>query len=132
LKDRVNGDTLAVTYKSQAGAQCLHLEARPRTIKHYLDPEDRDPFEKWLSGLRDKKAVARIDVRLRRIEETGALGDHHDVGDGVSELRFHFGPGYRVYYGEDGDDLILLTGGDKDTQARDIARAKLNWSDFLA
>lgn len=81
-------------------------------------------FDEWLSDLRDVKARARIAVRIRRIEE-GNFGDHKSVGDGVSELRLKFGPGYRVYYTErNGEVIILLSGGDKDSQDRDIARAK--------
>ena len=81
-------------------------------------------FRDWLNGLRDRKARLRIDDRLRRLA-AGNAGDTKSVGDGVQELRLHFGPGYRIYYMWQGDVLvILLTGGDKDTQPRDIAKAK--------
>lgn len=69
-------------------------------------------------------AKARILVRLRRIT-LGDFGEHRDVGDGVSELKFRFGPGYRVYYTMRGQELIiLLAGGDKSTQSADIAKAR--------
>lgn len=82
-------------------------------------------FRRWLDSLRDRRARARIDDRLLRLAD-GNAGDTKSVGDGVQELRLHFGPGYRIYYVWKGDVLIiLLTGGDKSTQARDIARAKV-------
>lgn len=82
-------------------------------------------FIEWLRGLGDRQARARINARLRRVETTGNLGDAHPVVQGISEMRFHFGPGYRVYYIRDGAHVIvLLCGGDKDSQERDIERAK--------
>ena len=81
-------------------------------------------FRVWLDGLRDGTARLRIDDRLQRLA-SGNAGDTKSVGDGVQELRLHFGPGYRVYYiWQDGVLIILLCGGDKNSQARDIARAK--------
>jgi putative addiction module killer protein len=81
-------------------------------------------FIDWLTALRDIQARARIAKRIDRIAQ-GNFGDAKPVGDGVSELRFDFGPGYRVYYTRRGDVVvILLCGGDKDSQPRDIERAK--------
>jgi putative addiction module killer protein len=81
-------------------------------------------FRDWLDGLRDRKAKLRIDDRLRRLA-SGNTGDTKPVGGEVQELRLPFGPGYRIYYmWRDGALVILLVGGDKDSQARDIARAK--------
>lgn len=81
-------------------------------------------FRDWLNGLRDRKARLRIDVQLKRLA-SGNAADSKSVGNGVQELRLHFGPGYRVYYIWRDDILvILLNGGDKGSQARDIARAK--------
>lgn len=81
-------------------------------------------FQDWLDRLRDPKAQVRIAARLRLIE-AGSLGDWKSVGGGVAELRVHVGPGYRVYFSRRGDLLIvILAGGDKSTQARDIRRAK--------
>ena len=80
-------------------------------------------FDTWFSGLRDLQAKARIAARIRRAEEDN-LGDCAPVGDGVSEMRVHCGPGYRVYFIERGLELIiLLAGGDKSTQSKDIKTA---------
>ena len=80
-------------------------------------------FAKWLGGLRDRQARARIQVRLDRLA-LGLAGDVKPVASGVSELRIDHGPGYRVYFKRKGDDVvILLAGGDKRTQDRDIQRA---------
>jgi putative addiction module killer protein len=85
---------------------------------------ETEAYAKWFEGLRDARAKARINIRLERVE-TGQYGDHKSVGDGVFELRFAFGPGYRVYFAERGVEVILLlAGGDKDSQERDIAKAK--------
>jgi putative addiction module killer protein len=83
-----------------------------------------ETFSTWLTGLRDRAAGARIAERLRRLS-LGHVGDAKPVGDGVSELRIDHGPGYRVYFMRRGGVLmVLLCGGDKSSQARDIARAK--------
>ena len=80
-------------------------------------------FAKWLGGLRDRQARARVQVRLDRLA-LGLAGDAKPVGSGISELRIDYGPGYRVYFKRQGDDVvILLAGGDKRTQDRDIRRA---------
>lgn len=81
-------------------------------------------FIEWLDGLKDRPAKVRIAKRLDRVA-AGNFGDVEPVGEGVSELRFFFGPGYRVYFTRRGDDLVLvLGGGDKGSQAEDIKRAK--------
>jgi putative addiction module killer protein len=80
-------------------------------------------FDEWLSGLRDRVAKARIAARLISVE-LGNFGDTEPVGEGVSELRFHFGPGYRIYYTLRGKVLVyVLGGGDKSTQKKDIPKA---------
>jgi putative addiction module killer protein len=82
-------------------------------------------FSSWLAELRDQKAVARIDIRIRRLS-LGNPGDVKAVGEGVSELRIDFGPGYRVYFVQRRQiAIILLCGGDKKSQDADIARAKI-------
>jgi putative addiction module killer protein len=81
-------------------------------------------FSKWLDGLRDHEARSRVLVRIRRFE-LGNPGDVKSIGDGVSELRIAYGPGYRVYFTRQGTTIvILLCGGDKASQRRDIALAK--------
>jgi putative addiction module killer protein len=81
-------------------------------------------FDEWLSGLKDRVGKARILARLVSLE-LGNFGDAQPVGGGISELRFHFGPGYRVYYTLRGGVLVyVLGGGDKSSQKRDIAKAK--------
>jgi putative addiction module killer protein len=83
-----------------------------------------DTFAKWLGGLRDAKAKARILARLESAR-LGNLGDTRTLGSGVREMRVHVGPGYRVYFAQRrGVVLLLLCGGDKSSQARDIERAK--------
>ena len=78
----------------------------------------------WFAGLRDRSVKSRIDIRVRRLS-LGNPGDVKPVGDGVSELRIDYGPGYRVYFVQQGTILIvLLAGGDKSTQDRDIKTAK--------
>jgi putative addiction module killer protein len=89
-------------------------------------------FSDWMVRLRDHRARARIAARIDRLA-LGNLGDVEPVGEGVSELRIHYGPGYRVYFVKRGGTLILLLcGGDKSTQAKDIKAAKMlasNWED---
>jgi len=81
-------------------------------------------FAAWMKDLRDLRGKAKILARLQRLED-GNAGDVAPVGDGVSEMRIHFGPGYRVYYVNRGAELILLLcGGDKGSQGRDIEAAK--------
>ncbi|MCU0949201.1 MAG: type II toxin-antitoxin system RelE/ParE family toxin [Porphyrobacter sp.] len=81
-------------------------------------------FRDWLDSLKDRRARVRINDRIKRLA-FGNVGDTKSVGEGVQELRLHFGPGYRVYYmWRDGVLIILLLGGDKSSQSRDIARAK--------
>jgi putative addiction module killer protein len=83
-----------------------------------------DLFMKWLTGLRDQKAIARIQIRIDRLA-LGNPGDVRPVGSGISEMRIDYGPGYRVYFSQRGSEIvILLCGGDKTTQKSDIENAK--------
>jgi putative addiction module killer protein len=86
--------------------------------------KETEAFANWLKALRDGVAKAKILVRLQRLAN-GNPGDVKPVGEGISELRVNYGPGYRIYYIQRGAELIiLLCGGDKDSQGKDIAKAK--------
>lgn len=96
------------------------MEARPRKIKTYVRTNGKSPFEDWVSGLRDKSAKAKIFTCIDRIK-FGNFGDCKSIGHGVFELRVRFGPGYRVYFGLVGSEVVLLLiGGDKASQPKDI------------
>jgi putative addiction module killer protein len=100
-------------------------------VDHYLTADGRDLFERWLDRIRDQRALVAIERRIGRIERDGYLGDHKYLRDGVSELRIDVGAGYRVYYAQaDEMILLLLCGGDKATQDADISRAVASWEDF--
>lgn len=95
----------------------------------YQDEHGNEPFTDWLNKLRDKKGRRRVLTRLRRLEQ-GNYGDCEPVGEGVSELRMFFGSGYRVYFGEDANNIILIIcGGDKRSQSKDIKVAKAYWKE---
>ena len=103
-----------------------------KTVIVYRDAAGVEPFTDWLIGLRDARTRRRILQRLFRLE-SGNYGDCKPVGGGVSELRFFFGPGYRVYFGEDGDTIVvLLCAGDKSSQRADIRRARAFWKEYLS
>ena len=91
---------------------------------HTMQIVQSDVFTAWLDNVKDERAAARIVTRIRRME-IGNAGDVRPVGEGVSEIRIDYGPGYRVYFTRRGRTLvILLCGGDKKSQRKDIARAK--------
>ena len=93
------------------------------TLMNYLIQKTEE-FDNWLLKLRDRRAKAKIIIRLQRVQE-GNFGDHKSVGGGVSELRITEGAGYRLYYTIQGDVIvIMLAGGDKSTQQKDIKKAK--------
>jgi putative addiction module killer protein len=106
------------------------MEAYAYEIEYFVAESGRIPFKEWLDGLRDVAGRAKIRVRLDRVR-LGNLGDNRSVGEGVRELRVDFGPGYRVYFGFDGNRaVLLLLGGDKSSQDKDIARAKEYWREY--
>jgi putative addiction module killer protein len=105
-------------------------EVQPQEIRLYRNTSGKSPFREWIRGLADIKAVDIINARLTRLR-LGNFGDCKSVGDGVLELRVDFGPGYRIYFGRQGSQVvILLVGGDKSTQNSDIATAKGYWDDY--
>lgn len=101
-------------------------------IEIYKTNSGKEPYTEWEQSL-DKATLARIDARLTRIRETGNLGTFEPVGDGVFELKLDFGPGYRVYFGYKSNTfLLLLIGGSKKAQQRDINKAKEYWREHLS
>ena len=98
-------------------------------ILEYLDAAGDSPYRHWFESL-DAQAAAKVTVALTRIE-LGNLSNVKGVGAGVLEFRLDFGPGYRIYFGKDGDRLvILLAGGTKSRQQKDIAAAQKRWADY--
>jgi putative addiction module killer protein len=101
-------------------------------VREYQTAEGKIPLTEWLSRFRDGATRARIVARIDRLK-AGLFGDWKSVGGGVCELRIDHGPGFRVYYGQEGNTLILLLcGGDKSTQAKDIEIAHAYWKDYKA
>ena len=106
------------------------METKEWDIREYLAPDGKCPFRNWLRSLKDAKARARIRARINRIR-LGNFGDCKSVGSGVSEFRIDYGPGYRVYFGRVGEKIVLLLcGGTKRNQEKDIKLAKEYWYDF--
>src|SRR5882672_10605590 len=98
-------------------------------IREYLDSKASSPFAQWFGGL-DATAAAKVTTAVRRLE-LGNFSNAKGVGTGIFEYRIDFGPGYRVYFGKDGDTVvILLGGGTKKRQDRDIATAQARWDDY--
>jgi putative addiction module killer protein len=96
-------------------------------VRVYTTPDGRCPFDDWTLALKDVRARAKIRARIARLRD-GNFGDAKPIGGGVHELRVHYGPGYRIYFARQGRALLLLLcAGDKQTQPRDIARAKRYW-----
>jgi putative addiction module killer protein len=104
---------------------------RPKEVVIFARKNGKEPFNDWLYGLRDVMGRKRILARVSRLQQ-GNYGDCEPVGEGVSELRLFFGSGYRVYFGEHDNNLVvLLSGGDKDSQQKDIEQAKIYWQEYL-
>ncbi|NJM61364.1 MAG: type II toxin-antitoxin system RelE/ParE family toxin [Oscillatoriales cyanobacterium RU_3_3] len=105
-------------------------EVHPREIQRYVTPEGKVPFAEWFDSFKDVNTKAKIRTRLNRVG-TGNFGDCRLVGEGVCELRIDYGPGFRIYFGQVGTTIVLLLcGGDKSTQDRDIRQAKEYWADY--
>ena len=106
------------------------MEASKRQIEYYQTADEREPYTEWFDALRDREAQQRIDVQIGRVR-LGNFGHCDTVGQGVMELKIHYGPGYRVYFGQLGNEIVLLLcGGDKSTQQTDIDTAHRYWADY--
>ncbi len=106
------------------------MEVQPKEIRRYITKNGKIPFAEWFNLLKDRKAKLKITERLRRAS-LGNLGDSKFVGKGVFELRVDYGAGYRIYFAQEEDKIILLLcGGDKSTQKKDILKAKEYWNDY--
>ncbi|NJD37999.1 MAG: type II toxin-antitoxin system RelE/ParE family toxin [Geobacter sp.] len=105
------------------------MQTFPFEIEYYITDAGKKPFKEWLDSLRDVNGRAKVRVRLDRAR-LGNLGDHKQVDSGVYEIRIDCGPGYRVYFAKDGNRLLLLLiGGDKGTQSKDVKTAVAYWQD---
>lgn len=106
------------------------MEAQEKSLRVFVRSDGKAPFLEWLKRLRDQRAEQKIDARLARLRK-GNPGDCAGVGEGVSELKIHYGPGYRVYFGTVGETLVvLLVAGDKSAQDEDIKKAKEYWQEY--
>lgn len=101
-----------------------------KSLRLYKTINGKEPFIEWMDSIKDHIAVAQVNNRVRRLS-LGQRGDYKRVGKGVFELRIHYGSGYRVYFAEHGEEIvILLLGGDKKSQKRDIKQAIVYWQDY--
>jgi putative addiction module killer protein len=108
----------------------LPRDATPKQLIIYADKMGYEPFQEWIDELRDRQGRQRIIKRIQRLQ-LGNYGDVEPIGEGLSERRLFFGPGYRVYFGESGGNIVvLLCGGDKSSQSRDIENAKAYWQEY--
>ncbi|WP_338090088.1 type II toxin-antitoxin system RelE/ParE family toxin [Photorhabdus heterorhabditis] len=130
VQKRRRWGTLLVWEENKVSSQCIDMIATVDTLKHanysyhMIELIKTDFFDRWLRNLRDARAKARIETRIRRLS-LGNLGDVKPVGEGISEMRIDYGPGYRVYFMAKGPIVIvLLCGGDKGSQSHDIKLAK--------
>ncbi|NBV06890.1 MAG: type II toxin-antitoxin system RelE/ParE family toxin [Proteobacteria bacterium] len=101
----------------------------PRSISYYKSRNNKMPFMDWISNL-DPSTKEVVYERIEKVK-VGYFGDYKNLGDGVFELRINFGSGYRIYYAVNGKDIILLLcAGNKDTQSRDVKKAKFFWEEY--
>lgn len=106
------------------------MPIRPQQLEIFCRANGTEPFTRWLGGIAARHVRASVLDRLTRVE-AGNFGDMRAVGDGVLELRVHLGPGYRVFLARDGPArVVVLLGGTKATQRRDIAQARLLWREY--
>ena len=108
------------------------MEPVERRIEYYHTVDGRVPYWEWRASLKDTKSRATIDSRLARLR-AGNFGYCASVGEGVLELKISYGPGFRIYFGQIGlQFVLLLIGGDKSTQNKDVRKAKVFWHDYQA
>lgn len=106
------------------------MESMTRIVYEYKTPSGKNPFRSWLDSLKDRKAQQIIDARIANVRR-GTFGDCRVVGFGVTELKISYGPGYRIYFGQDGQiSVILLCGGTKKNQDVDIKKSQKYWEDY--
>ncbi len=106
------------------------MATQPREIERYVTADGQIPFDNWFDSIRVSKTQTIISKRLDRVR-MGNLGDYPSVGGGVFELRIDYGPGYRIYFGQVGTTIVLLLcGGDKSSQIKDIRQAQEYWRDY--
>ena len=105
------------------------MESRERKVFYYKTALAVYPFKEWLDAVGDDTLLAQVDARIARMRG-GNFGNSEPIGSGASENKIDWGPGYRLYYGVDGERIVLLCAGDKSTQAADIKRAKTYWKDY--
>jgi putative addiction module killer protein len=107
------------------------LEIANKELKEYIDENGRSPFREWLLSLKDMHLRARMRIRINRLR-LGNFGDCRFLGNGVYELKMDVGLGYRIYFGQEGGSvIILLWGGDKKSQQKDIEKAKRLWQNYI-
>lgn len=106
------------------------MEASEREVEYYRANDGKHPYQLRYAAIKDQKARQKLDARVGRMR-AGNFGDSEPIGDGASENKIDYGPGYRIYYGIDGKALvILLLCGDKATQAADIEIARSYWTEY--
>ena len=138
-----NASTHQIKYNERAPPEILHrsslfatltevdVEIIPLEVHYYVDPAGNIPFSEWLDSFKDKTTLATIYARLGRLRN-GLLGDNIWVAPGIFELRIHYGPGYRIYFGRiETTIILLLCGGDKKSQTQDIHLAQDYWLGYL-
>lgn len=103
---------------------------QPIEIQIYTKENGSQPFIEWRDSIKDAVMRTRIISRIHRLQ-IGQFGDYKSLGQGIGELRMHFGKGYRIYFGRIGNTIVLLlSGGDKDTQQKDITKAREYWQEY--
>lgn len=106
------------------------MDSQLRLLKEYIASNGKNPFREWINSLRETKTQQIIDTRLNYVRR-GTFGDCEPVGQGISELKIHHGPGYRIYFGQIGKTIVLLLcGGTKKTQSSDIQKAYQYWTEY--